>query len=616
MTRAPELIGDAWFGVEGESLAIKDFRGRFLLLDFWTLCCVNCHHVLAELRPLEAKFADSLTVVGVHSPKFEHEKNPDSVAAAIERHDIHHPVLNDPNMATWSSYNVRAWPTLVLVDPLGKIVATYSGEGHSHAIEALLEELVPQYEQRGELQRGPGVYVSPERAPSTLRQPGKIQVIPPQLREFFDGADLLVSNSGGHDLVAINSAAPDIAVVRIGAGQRGFEDGSLTLAKFAEPYGLRFLPADLAGRLGYDLVVSDTANHAIRAISLKNDSVQTIAGTGRQWMQRDATRGAATEVNISTPWDVEVAGDQLLIGMAGEHRIWSLDLTHSQLSIFAGTTNEGLVDGALAEAWFAQPSAIVRSVTQPGKIWVIDAETSALRVIESGRIQTLVGHGLFDFGHVDGSAEQALMQHPLGLFELPDGNLLIADPYNKAIRRYSPATNMVSTLRRGLAEPSDLTLVQTEAGARLAIVEAAANRITIVPIEDAVLVAGAAMRTARPALEVSPGASELEIVFTPPPGQKLDERFGPSTHLIVSSTPRELLLQGAGAGSDLTRKLELNPAITEGVLHVAAKGASCDVVIDDEIGAACHIHQQDWGIPIRLVAGAPSNISLGLSGVV
>lgn len=616
MTRAPELIGDVWFGVEQDSLSITDFRGRFVLLDFWTLCCVNCHHVLAELRPIESKFADSLTVIGVHSPKFEHEKNPESVAAAIERHDIHHPVLNDPNMATWSSYNVRAWPTLVLVDPVGKIVATYSGEGHSHAIEALLDDLIPQYEARGELKRGDGLYVPPERQPTMLRQPGKIQVIPERLRAFFSGADLLISNSGGHDLVAIKNENPDQAIFRIGAGERGFKDGSLSSAHFAEPYGLRFLSADLAGKLGYDLVVSDTANHSIRAISLGQNKVWTIAGTGNQWMQRDATEGPALEVNISTPWDVELVEDQLLIGMAGEHRIWKLDLASQHLSVFAGTTNEGLVDGPLSEAWFAQPSAIVRSIVQPGKIWVIDAETSALRVIDNQQIQTLVGHGLFDFGHVDGSAEQALLQHPLGLIELPDGQLLIADPYNMAVRRYSPATNMVSTLKRGLAEPSDLALVQTEMGARIAIVEAAANRVTIVPIEDAVLVAGAAMRTSRPALQVSPGSAKLEIVFTPPPGQKLDERFGPSTHLIVSSTPRELLLEGAGTGATLNRELVLNPNVPDGVLHVAAKGASCDVVVDDEIGAACHIHQQDWGIPIKLVDGASKVISLGLSGVV
>jgi thiol-disulfide isomerase/thioredoxin len=101
MTQAPALSGDTWLGTNTQELGIESFRGRFLLLDFWTLCCVNCHHVLAELRELEKTYADVLTVVGVHSPKFEHEKLADTVLQAIHRHDIHHPVLNDPDMTTW-----------------------------------------------------------------------------------------------------------------------------------------------------------------------------------------------------------------------------------------------------------------------------------------------------------------------------------------------------------------------------------------------------------------------------------------------------------------------------------------------------------------------------------
>ena len=611
MPAAPQLVGDTWFGTGGKRLEITDFRGRFLLLDFWTLCCVNCHHVLAELRPLEAKFADVLTVVGVHSPKFEHEKLPESVAAAIERHDIEHPVLNDPDMATWQSYGVRAWPTLVLVDPLGEVIATYSGEGHAHAIEALLEDLVPGYESRGELRRGAGAYVAAPPSNSVLRQPGKITAVPTRWREHLGGADLLVSNSGGHDLVALSSGNIEAPLARIGAGSRGSTDGDFSSATFAEPYGAKFLPTELADRLGYQLVVADTANHLIRAIDLVGKTVRTIAGTGAQWMQQQPTQGPGLEISISTPWDVEFFEGKLLIGMSGEHRVWSYDFESGELGIYAGTTNEGLVDGPLAEAWFAQPSALVASRTQPGKLWLIDAETSALRLIENQRITSVVGQGLYDFGHVDGPAHQALMQHPLGAVELPDGNVLIADSYNRAIRKYSPATNTVSTVARNLSEPSDLEVLETAAGAKIAVVEAAANRITLLPLEAGAMVQGAAMRTTRPALEVGRGELELDVVFAPPPGQKLDDRYGPSTYVVVSSTPRDLLVDGLGNGTELTRKLRLAEGATEGVLHVAAKGASCDIGGENP---TCHIHQQDWGIPIRVVEGAGNTVQLTLSG--
>ena len=611
MSKAPELIGDTWFGTTNPRLGIADFSGRFLLLDFWTLCCVNCHHVLAELRPVEEKFKDVLTVVGVHSPKFEYEKLPESVAAAIDRHEIHHPVLNDPNMTTWQSYGVRAWPTLVLVDPRGEIIATYSGEGHAHAIEALIEKLVPEYEAAGDLVRGSGLYKAPAPSSLALKQPGKIVSVPAAYRTLLNGAELLVSNSGAHNLVGLRVSNLLDPVITIGKGVRGSGDGDYASASFAEPYGAIFLDSEQAAQVGAHLLVADTANHLIRAINLETKTVSTIAGTSAQWMQADETTGPALEINISTPWDIEILDGQLLIAMAGEHRIWKYDLKNKSLGIFAGTTNEGLVDGNLAQAWFAQPSALAASNITPGKIWIIDAETSALRAAEGGKITSQIGKGLFDFGHVDGPADQALLQHPLGVIELPDGNLLIADTYNRAIRKYSPSTNSVSTIARDLSEPSDLELVETADGPKLAIVEAAANRITLLPIEAEALVKGNAMRTARPALAVLPGELSIDVTFSAPPGQKLDNRYGPSTYLVVSSTPKELLLEGAGNSTELVRRIVLNPAITEGVLHVAAKGASCD---ESEQGAQCHIHQQDWGIPIKVSQTGASVVELVLSG--
>lgn len=608
---APELVGDKWFGTEIARPTISDFRGRFLLLDFWTLCCVNCHHVLAELRELEGKFADILTVVGVHSPKFEHEKLPASVQAAIARHDIAHPVLNDPNMTTWQNYGVRAWPTLVLVDPVGEVIATYSGEGHGHAISALIEEVASGYEAAGKLIRGAGLYRAPEVVESFLRQPGKITTIPPRYREFFAGADLLVSNSGGHDLVAISSANPELALSRIGFGQRGLLDGSLTEAQFAEPYGARFLPEELAKATGFHLVVADTANHAIRAINLVEKTVTTIAGTGEQWMQRDSIMGLGITTKLSTPWDVQVFGSDLLIAMAGEHRLWKYEFATKRVSAFAGTTNEGLVDGPIASAWFAQPSALVASKLFPNRVWIIDAETSALRYLEGEEIKTVIGKGLFDFGHVDGIADQALLQHPLGAIELPDGSVLIADSYNRSLRKYSPAQSSVTTVLRDLAEPSDVELVSEENGFRVAVVEAAANKISIFTIGGESTVSGAELRTARPALEVAGGSTLLKVVFNPPVGQKFDERYGPSTQLVVSSTPKELLIAGAGSSTELTRQLTINAEVGEGVLHVAAKGASCDESATD---ALCHIHQQDWGIPVRISPTGTGEIQLVLSG--
>ena len=109
--------------------------------------------------------------------------------------------------------------------------------------------------------------------------------------------------------------------------------------------------------------------------------------------------------------------------------------------------------------------------------------------------------------------------------------------------------------------------------------------------------------------DVAPGPLELTVCFEPPQGQHLDERDGPATRLVVTASPPELLQEGGGAGTGLRRRLVLTGS--QGVLHVAATAASCDEGVEHP---ACHITQQDWGIPVRVADGAPDRLDLVLRG--
>jgi thiol-disulfide isomerase/thioredoxin len=590
--RAPELQGRAWLNTGGRDIRLADLRGKIVLLDFWAFCCINCLHVLDELRPLERTYADVLVTVGVHSPKFAHEADADALAAAVERYEVHHPVLDDPELTTWSQYAVRAWPTLVVVDPEGYVVAQLSGEGHGHALDALVGDLVREHEAKGTLHRGDGPYVAPPPPASALRFPGKTIRLP--------GGTWLVSDSGHHSLVEL-AADAETVLRRIGSGERGLVDGDPDEAAFSEPQGLALLPDEVRGRVGYDVVVADTVNHALRGVRLADGNVTTVAGSGRQWMQ-----GSGTD-DLSSPWDVAWQEGRIVVAMAGIHQLWTFDPDTGTAEVLAGTTNEGLLDGAAAGAWFAQPSGLAAA---GDRLWVVDAETSSLRHLDAGVVTTAVGTGLFDFGHVDGPAEKALLQHPLGVTALPDGSVAVSDTYNGAVRRYDPATGEVTTLLTGLAEPSDAVVD----GDQLVVVESAAHRLTRVRLPDeALVVDGVAQRTHRPVVEVAPGEVALQVVFAAPPGQKLDERYGPATRLVVSSTPPGLLREGEGRGADLSRRLVLDRHVGDGVLHVAAMAASCDDDASNEF-PACHVHQQDWGVPVRLVEGAPAELRLYLAG--
>ncbi|MER5571820.1 NHL domain-containing thioredoxin family protein [Streptomyces goshikiensis] len=592
--RAPELIGEGgWLNTGGKDLTLADLRGRIVILDFWTFCCINCLHVLDELRELEEKHRDTVVIIGVHSPKFVHEAEHAAVVDAVERYEVHHPVLDDPKLATWKQYAVRAWPTLVVIDPEGYIVAQHAGEGHAHALARLVAELEAEHETKGTLRRGDGPYVAPEAVATDLRFPGKALLLP--------SGNFLVSDSTRHQLVELAADAESV-VRRIGSGERGFGPDA-----FSEPQGLALLPDG-------SVVVADTVNHALRRFDPATGSVETVAGTGRQWWQGSPTSGPALEVDLSSPWDVAWWQGKVWIAMAGVHQLWTWDPQSRTVEVAAGTTNEGLVDGPAAEAWFAQPSGLAAT---EDRLWVADPETSALRYLEAAPdgegyvVTSAVGTGLFDFGHRDGDAGQALLQHPLGVTALPDGSVAVCDTYNHALRRFDPATGQVTTLATDLREPSDAVL----AGNDIVVVESARHRLTRLRLpEEAVRVDAVAHRTQRAATEVAAGTLRLDVVFQAPSGQKLDTRYGPSTRLLVSSTPPELLLGGEGAGTDLFRELALNPELTEGVLHVSAMAASCDDDPDNEY-PACHVHQQDWGVPVSVTASGATRLPLVLAGM-
>jgi len=558
-TRAPELAGRGWLNTDGP-LRLADLRGRFVLLDFWTFCCINCLHVIDELRPVEEAHRDELVVLGVHSPKFVHEADPEALAQAVRRYHVGHPVLDDPELRTWQAYTARAWPTLVLIDPEGYVIAQYAGEGHGHAVDALIRELAPSYRIAS---RGPRL--------AEARVEEVDLAFPAKAIRLQSG--ILVADAGQDRLTLLTDPVTPILVGEL----RG-------------PNGLCQLPPEVAAEVGYDVVVADTGNHRLVG-----------------WDSRVLGHAVDTAASaLNSPWDVTWWRNRVWVAMAGDHTVHTFDPRTGVSERVGGTTNEGLVDGPLAEAWFAQPSGLA---ADGDRLWIADAETSALRWIEDGpdglSVHTAIGEGLFDFGFRDGDRSMARLQHPLGV-AVHEGKVLVADTYNGAVRGFDPGTGELSTLARGLAEPSGF--VPSNDG--LLVVESAAHRLTAL-VARPEHVDGPVTTSRRPPTGLAP-ASTLRVDFTAPPGQKVDERFGPAVQLHVSATPAALLREGEGVTSSLRRALVLDPRVGEGVLHVAARAATCDIA--DGEGAACRLHQQDWGIPVTVSESGEAELVLPLGG--
>jgi DNA-binding beta-propeller fold protein YncE len=430
--RAPEFpLGLDWINIDTPIL-INDLRGKVVLLDFWTYGCINCIHIIPDLKRLEKEFANELVVIGVHSAKFKNEGNTANIRYIVQRYEVEHPVVNDNEFEIWRAYGVQAWPTSVVIDPTGKVLGFYSGEGVYDALAPIIRGMVAEFDAQKLIDRTP-FKVAPElakRAPSALSFPGKVLA-------DSAGKRLFISDSNNNRIVVADLATYEVKAI-IGNGEEALKDGSFAAVSFFRPQGLAVN--------GDTLYVADTNNHAIRAIDLKAQTVKTIAGTGKQDNYR-ATSGPALERALNSPWDLAYQDGTLYIAMAGPHQLWSLKLGSGSIAPYAGSGREGLVDGALAESELAQPSGI--AISNDGKVlYFADAESSSIRSADldaGGKVRTIVGTGLFDFGDKDGTGDEVRLQHALGVTVGPDGKLYVADTYNSKIKVIDAATRESKT---------------------------------------------------------------------------------------------------------------------------------------------------------------------------
>ncbi|MCC7014149.1 MAG: redoxin domain-containing protein [Planctomycetes bacterium] len=445
---APDFGADKeWLNVARPLSRAHDLAGKLVLLDFWTYCCINCMHVLPDLAFLEEKYrGEPFVVVGCHSAKFSNERELERVREAVVREGIEHPVVLDREFDIWKRYAIRAWPTLMLLSPDGRILGTLSGEGQLAVLDVLIEQALELYHAR------PGAFDSTplpmqlearRSLPRELRFPGKLVCDPRRQRLF-------VADSGHHRVLELTL---DGRYVRhFGQGQAGFVDGPAGEARFRTPQGLAVR--------GETLFVADTANHAVRAIELETGAVETLVGNGRQGYERARVlpaQGAA----LDSPWDLCVHRDQLLIAMAGAHQIWSYDFASASIRPLAGDGAELHRAGAFELAAFAQPSGIA---VHAERVFVADSEASALRVLEleTRRVATLAGgarepRDLFHFGDEDGTGFGRRLQHPLGVAVDPSASndsvlVYVADTYNHKIKIADPDTGALASYA-GSGEP-------------------------------------------------------------------------------------------------------------------------------------------------------------------
>lgn len=442
-----------WINTGGKEIKPEDLRGKFVLLDFWTYCCINCMHILPELKKLEQAYPNELVVIGVHSAKFDNEKDSRNITDAVLRYEIEHPVANDNKMAIWNEFNVRSWPSLVLIDPDGRFVARSSGEFTFEQINPIMKKAMEYYGANGKIDKKPMHFAleAKKLQDTPLRYPGKVLA-------DAAGKRLFIADSN-HNRIVVTTLEGKLIDV-IGSGEIGFTEGAYEKCSFNHPQGMVLV--------GNTLYVADTENHMLRKVDLEKKLVTTISGnsvqgrnpfpgaesrtftgTKRRWV------GPPKTTELNSPWDLWVHDKNLYIAMAGPHQIWKMPLNESEIGPFAGNGREDIVDGphlpdspyAEGASSFAQPSGLASD----GKLlFVADSEGSSIRAIPfdvKKDVFTVVGTAnlsdsrLFTFGDRDGPAETARLQHPLGVAYLDD-MIYVADTYNNKIKTIDKQGNV------------------------------------------------------------------------------------------------------------------------------------------------------------------------------
>jgi thiol-disulfide isomerase/thioredoxin len=623
-----------WINVAGP-IKLEDLRGKVVLLDFWTYCCINCHHVIPDLEYLEQKYPNELVVIGVHSPKFDAERETENIRKKVTEYRIKHPVINDAKQILWERFGVQSWPTLVLIDPAGRYVGSLSGEGHRAVLDRAVGELVAEAKAKGELDETPlhfpaEVYKAPT---GPLLFPGKILV-------DAAGKRLFISDTG-HNRVVVTDVDGN-GLFTIGDGEAELKDGAFEAASFNRPQGMCLV--------GDTLYVADVENHAIRACDLESKTVKTVAGTGKQQYRRSGG-GKASEIGLNSPWDlVRVPNTSvLLVAMAGPHQIWRLDLERGEIGVWAGTGSEDIEDGPIDEAAFAQPSGLA---TDGKYLYVADSEGSAIRAVNLDRPHRVVtiagshdypqGQSLFQFGDKDGRGKggSVRLQHCLGVSYL-DGTLYVADSYNNKIKAIDLKTTDVRTVAGtrqagslddpaqfnepgGLSAAGSNVFIADTNNHEIRIYSTSSKKVSTLAIKGVEAPRPKARKprflNAKavdvPGVEVKPGSQfSLKVDLAIPEGFKPNPE-APTVVLLESSDPSAL-------GSAVPETgLKLDPPKESFVVKVplakpAEAGQSLELTLSVQSfeckeGAAgyCAVKSFIWKVPVTFAEGGVSEVEL------
>lgn len=441
MAQAPEVpVSLDWLNTDRPP-SLAGLRGKVVLLFFWCYSNTQSIRLLPALRQVAQDHDPGVVVLGIHCPKFAHERAGANVRKALNRNFVRFPVASDPEFETWRRYGIEAWPSVAVVSADGNLHQVLRGDDTGGKLDRIVGELIVEASNANILDASRVMPVRGGEAAGFLRFPTAV----------LEARGLLyVSDAANNRIVELSREG---RVQRIfGSGNPGFWDGVAQNCGFNVPRGLAYAENFL--------YVADTANHAIRRINLFSGEVETVLGNGKpDFKMTNATR-RMLDMGLPLPVGLAFQGPDLFVSVSGIGQLWRLDLAQGTVGWFSGTGQHGVVDGDPVQAAFAQPLGLAAGRTF---LYVADGDGSAVREVRSqtGHVRTRCGQNPFVFGFEDGLPATALVQYPMDVALRERGTeLWIADSFNNQLRVLDLKTSELSTPRieYAFSEPAGISI--------------------------------------------------------------------------------------------------------------------------------------------------------------
>ncbi len=420
--------------------------------------------------------------------------------SATKRHLIKHPVVCDFDMKMWSNMEIVCWPTLLVLNPNGIVIAEFKGEIQANLLKPFLKSVYKYYEKNLINIPLSSLFSLSNETVQTSTQNLDLLSFPTKICFNKSENIIFISDSGNNRVLGVDASSGEVKL-RIGSGVQGCENGSFHSASFDWPQGLVY------DETGGKLYIADTFNDLIRSADLKTQKVYTLCGVSNRGCinigDHDLKGGKkGLEQSISSPWDLCLCEKDdckfLLIACAGTHQIWlytfgktlkwwkNLEIQDDTLLCIAGNGKERNKNNSYPmQASFAQPSGL--SICDQGRIvYIADAESSAIRSLNlnDGSVKGVCGgdnfqpDNLFAYGNTTGILSETKLQHPLDVKLYDQNTLLVCDTYNNCLKKIDLAKKTSENLDLcDLNEPNS-TCVDTETS-RLWIADTNNHKIKI-----------------------------------------------------------------------------------------------------------------------------------------